>query len=183
MKRYILPLLLVFICLGCDKLSLTYLSCKTDYVSFYEGAVFDNVNEDDSSLVFVFYPNIFTPNGDGINDVFRARGSFFDRIENYSITVKKGRKIVFKSDDINAYWDGRESDGNDAIEGNYKFAVSFNIEGSNDLVELEGKMALVRFLDGQNSSVNDCVNCTFEDQFEFPAGIIPESYEVLNCNQ
>lgn len=180
MKKYILSLLLVFICLGCDKLRLTYLSCKTDYVFYYEDSL---INNDDSSLVFVLYPNIFTPNGDGMNDVFRAQGSFFDRIENYSFIVKKGRKVVFESDNINAYWDGKESDGNDAREGNYKFTVSFNIQGNNDLVELEGKMALIRFLDGQNTSVNDCINCTFEDQFEHPSGIIPGSNEVLNCNQ
>ena len=58
--------------------------------------------------VFLFYvPNSFTPNGDGINDVFKPSGEAID-ITNYSMTIyNRWGKVVFKTNDINAGWDGK----------------------------------------------------------------------------
>ena len=53
----------------------------------------------------LFVPNSFTPNGDGINDIFLPKGIFVSAY-NVQIFNRWGEK-VFESDDINRGWDGR----------------------------------------------------------------------------
>jgi gliding motility-associated-like protein len=52
----------------------------------------------------LYIPTAFTPNGDGINDLFFAKG---EGIKKFSLTVyNRWGEIVFYSDDINKGWDG-----------------------------------------------------------------------------
>ena len=52
-----------------------------------------------------FIPNVFSPNGDGINDVFTIRG---ERIEQVSIKVyNRWGNLVFEGRDASPAWDGR----------------------------------------------------------------------------
>ena len=53
----------------------------------------------------IYVPNAFTPNGDGLNDVFKA--SYGENVTKFKLTVynKWGQK-VFESDDINRGWNG-----------------------------------------------------------------------------
>ncbi len=52
-------------------------------------------------------PNIFSPNGDGINDLFRPVITFPPI--NYRLTITdRRRKTLFESDDYTESWDGRE---------------------------------------------------------------------------
>lgn len=53
---------------------------------------------------FVFVPNGFSPNGDGLNDIFLVRGNNIDEVEMY-IYNRWGQK-VFESRDPNFGWDG-----------------------------------------------------------------------------
>jgi gliding motility-associated-like protein len=55
--------------------------------------------------VFTFYvPNAFTPNDDGINDVFGGVGMF---IKNYKMDIfDRWGQLIFVSNDINKKWDG-----------------------------------------------------------------------------
>jgi gliding motility-associated-like protein len=59
--------------------------------------------------VILYVPNAFTPNNDGINDVFRVYGNGIMR---YEITIfnRWGEK-VFQSNDINQVWDGSHKGG------------------------------------------------------------------------
>lgn len=52
----------------------------------------------------VYIPNAFTPNGDGLNDVFQAKGFYIEKFE-MTIYDRWGEKI-FYSDDIYKGWDG-----------------------------------------------------------------------------
>ncbi len=54
----------------------------------------------------VFIPNSFTPNGDGLNDIFHP--SIFRPCEIYKLTIfNRWGQIVFESEDASAvYWDG-----------------------------------------------------------------------------
>lgn len=53
---------------------------------------------------FIGFPDVFTPNGDNVNDVFRPA---YKSIKNYHITIysRWGRK-VYESTDIEGGWDG-----------------------------------------------------------------------------
>jgi gliding motility-associated-like protein len=64
----------------------------------------------DSVLVVVRnpIPNAFTPNGDGINDVFRIYGTDVDYITKYNFQIfDRWGQMIFSTNDITQGWDGR----------------------------------------------------------------------------
>jgi gliding motility-associated-like protein len=69
----------------------------------------------DIKPVFVIYlPNTFTPNADGLNDGFGAKGEGILKFE-MQVFDRWGH-IVFQSDDIYNYWDGSVKGGNEPIK-------------------------------------------------------------------
>ena len=64
----------------------------------------------DSVLVVVRnpVPNAFTPNGDGINDVFRIYGTDVDYITKYNFQIfDRWGQMIFNTNDITQGWDGK----------------------------------------------------------------------------
>ncbi len=54
--------------------------------------------------IFIYGPNSFTPDGDGVNDVFRFKGM---GIEFYELLIyNRWGELMFKSSDIKLGWDG-----------------------------------------------------------------------------
>lgn len=87
----------------------------------------------------IFVPNAFSPNGDGVNDVFRPVG---DGITNYDMLIFgiNGERL-FETKDFSFGWDGRN--GNAKMkEGVYIYRISFqdetgqrrNLQGSFNLL-------------------------------------------------
>lgn len=68
----------------------------------------------------VFVPNVFTVNGDKLNDVFRIRGVFIDTYH-LEIYDRWGR-LIFESNDIENSWDGT-IDGKPAPADVYTYLV------------------------------------------------------------
>jgi gliding motility-associated-like protein len=67
---------------------------------------------------FVIYlPNIFSPNGNGVNDVFRPLGSQYNRKYTMEIYNRWGEKI-FETHDVSEGWDGKYK-GQDCQDGIY----------------------------------------------------------------
>lgn len=69
-------------------------------------------------------PTIFTPNGDGVNEIFRP---FIGRISNddFNITISdRWGRIVYDSENIYEGWDGRDKKGNIA-EGSYIWIANY----------------------------------------------------------
>lgn len=87
----------------------------------------------------LFIPNAFTPNGDGINDYFKATGTGV-REFNMKIVSRSGH-LVFESNDINDGWDGRFK-GNYAIVGDYLFQIRY-VDENNEPRILKGKFTLL----------------------------------------
>jgi gliding motility-associated-like protein len=60
---------------------------------------------------FTFYiPNAFTPNHDGINEMFLGYGTY---IKQFHIMVfDRWGNLIFESNDINKGWDGKVQNGN-----------------------------------------------------------------------
>ncbi len=55
----------------------------------------------------IYVPNSFTPNDDGINDVFQPKGSGM-KLENFSMDIfNRAGLVVFSTKDINEGWDGK----------------------------------------------------------------------------
>jgi gliding motility-associated-like protein len=58
----------------------------------------------DKECTSVFVPSAFTPNGDGINDVFKAEGMGIQSFE--MVIYSREGKILFESNSIDMAWDG-----------------------------------------------------------------------------
>ncbi len=70
--------------------------------------------------------NVFTPNGDGVNDYFRPENTSIRQFE-ISIYARSGQRVYhYKGSDLRNWegWDGRINGGKDASEGVYYFVVT-----------------------------------------------------------
>jgi gliding motility-associated-like protein len=69
-------------------------------------------------------PNIFTPNGDGINDLLKILS--VDDSEEYSMTIfnRWGNK-VFETIDATVFWDGKDKSGSEVSDGVYFFEIIY----------------------------------------------------------
>ena len=77
----------------------------------------------ENNLIY-YFPSSFTPDGDGLNDKFGVSGFRIDKIQNYQFQItNRWGEIVFYSEDVNAKWDGKTSQGNDAMPGSYLWSV------------------------------------------------------------
>lgn len=78
-------------------------------------------------------PNIFTPNGDGINDVWEL--SFSGNSENRVSVMNRWGNLIYESGLDNFSWNGKTQNGVDATEGTYFYRISnTNIAGFIELV-------------------------------------------------
>jgi gliding motility-associated-like protein len=77
-------------------------------------------------------PNIFTPNGDGINDLFRAEYNVnaFDRYEMY--IYNRAGQLIFYADRPAQGWDGRTATGAVCPEGTYFYVVHYETPCESD---------------------------------------------------
>lgn len=83
----------------------------------------------------IFVPNTFTPNGDGINDLFMAKGSGI-KLENFRMEIfNRAGLMVFSSNNINEGWDGKVG-GQLVKDATYIYkirVIGMNGEGRKDL--------------------------------------------------
>lgn len=77
-------------------------------------------------------PNVFSPNGDGINDKFYLKKGAFDRCYD-ALTIRiynRWGQNVYESSNAQFEWDGRDEKGNELSEGTY-FVVLQGYYGGN----------------------------------------------------
>lgn len=91
-------------------------------------------------ILNVYLPTMFSPNGDGQNDVFRLRGSpLFD----YTMKVfNRWGQVVFESDDFRFGWDGKHN-GSPVEAGVFAYQIKGTTAGGKD-VEESGQITLIR---------------------------------------
>jgi gliding motility-associated-like protein len=69
-----------------------------------------------------FVPDAFTPDGDGLNDMFASQGK---RISSFEMQVfDRWGGVVFESASINLGWDGNNSSGEQLSEGIYLYCIA-----------------------------------------------------------
>ncbi len=85
-------------------------------------------------------PNVFTPNGDGLNDLFVIKG-----LETYPDAelkiVNRWGNVVFKSQNASKFWNGNNNRGNSLPVATYYFELDLGEEGNKIF---KGEVTLLR---------------------------------------
>ncbi len=82
----------------------------------------DSCNTTPTALII---PNVFSPNGDGQNDLFNVTGDFTTiHMEVYN----RWGELMFISDQLNEGWNGRTTAGAECAEGTYFYIIDTDIE-------------------------------------------------------
>lgn len=106
-------------------------SLNTNILNIFPGTVFtksyyyiDQVSAYDITLPCnnenPIIPNVFTPNNDSVNDIL-----YFKTCDNILKTTIYNRwgNIVFATDKVNYFWDGRKNSGEECVDGNYFYVI------------------------------------------------------------
>jgi gliding motility-associated-like protein len=92
----------------------------------------------------VYIPNAFSPNGDGLNEVFRPVISCYETLKDYKLYVyNRWGEIVFKSSDYAIGWDGTNHIGKYCSSGVYYCVIEF-ITSKNERIFKNTSVTLLR---------------------------------------
>jgi gliding motility-associated-like protein len=86
-------------------------------------------------LLPFYAPNVFTPNGDGINDLFEIKG--LQKGDKINIYNRWGTKVFYNINE-HAYWDGYTTSGEPCSSGTYFYTL--------DLINGERKSGYVQLV-------------------------------------
>ena len=84
-------------------------------------------------------PNVFTPNGDNINDTWNLESTFLYSDSEIRIYGRYGR-LLFKSVGYSKPWDGKNENGDDLTEGAY----FYHIDIGHDFDAIKGSVTIIR---------------------------------------
>ncbi|MFZ9455299.1 MAG: gliding motility-associated C-terminal domain-containing protein, partial [Bacteroidia bacterium] len=88
----------------------------------------------------VYVPDVFTPNGDGLNDVFKP---LVNGVRLYKIFVyNRSGKLIFSSRDETDFWDGTLN-GNELEQGIYQWIMEVSTS-KEEFKKLSGQVYLSR---------------------------------------
>jgi gliding motility-associated-like protein len=91
----------------------------------------------------IYVPNAFSPNGDGVNDVFMMK---FDGLSIFDFRISifdRWGGVVFSGDGVSVGWDGKMA-GKDCPGGVYVYKIVFEADGVPGQQERTGVVMLVR---------------------------------------
>ncbi|MFZ6050557.1 DUF7948 domain-containing protein [Halocola ammonii] len=118
-----------------------------DESTYYELSVIDQYGCTNRDTVFVkvilpiYVPNTFTPDGDGLNDVFRAYG---DNIREFHMQIyDRWGQLVFESFSVDEVWDGSNKNGDHYVQDDL-FVWRIVYETKNGKEELTGHVTILR---------------------------------------
>ncbi|HKH63558.1 MAG TPA: PKD domain-containing protein [Flavitalea sp.] len=139
--------------LSCTDCSIPYANPK--FTSKYKVTVTDSNGCRTSSDVTVrvvctdknyFVPNTFTPNSDGVNDIFYPRGSSIDRIQSMRVFNRWGQLVFdkknFTANSISDGWNGMFQ-GRPANMDTYVYVIEYLCENG-EIVPVKGNVTLIR---------------------------------------
>jgi gliding motility-associated-like protein len=94
----------------------------------------------------IFIPNTFSPNGDGLNEVFYPRGRGLQKIKAFKVFNRWGQLLFVKenffANDISKGWNGT-NDGSYVTPDVYVYMIDLVCENGN-IITLKGDVTLVR---------------------------------------
>ena len=84
-------------------------------------------------------PNVFTPNGDNINDTWNLENTFLYSDSEIRVYGRYG-KLIFQSVGYSTAWDGKNENGNDVTDGAY----FYHIDIGHDFDAIKGSVTIIR---------------------------------------
>jgi gliding motility-associated-like protein len=91
----------------------------------------------------IFIPNTFTPNDDGLNDVFQVKATGVS-LSGFTMDIfDRWGNLVYTSKDITVGWDGKES-GKKCNDGIYIYKIKIIGANGEGRKELKGRLALIK---------------------------------------
>lgn len=90
----------------------------------------------------IFFPNVFSPNGDASNDIFYFPTHGVELLQ-CQIYNRWGSK-VYEFNEVNDIWDGRTTAGKECNTGTYYFIVNYKMATSDDWFTHKGSLSLLR---------------------------------------
>ena len=84
-------------------------------------------------------PNVFSPNNDGVNDVWSLEDAFLYLDTEVKIYGRYGN-LVFKSIGYSSPWDGKNQRGNDVEDGAYFYVIDFG----KGIDKIKGTVSVIR---------------------------------------
>jgi len=91
--------------------------------------VTDGVCSDTTTIIIdafgesaILIPNVFTPNGDGSNDIFTVEGVNLESVEGE--IYNRWGQLMFSWNNIKGHWDGRTLAGSEAPDGTYFYIIT-----------------------------------------------------------
>ena len=98
----------------------------------------------DECPCIIFLQNSFTPNNDGINEIFKPYISCSETLKDYKMFIyNRWGGIVFKSFDYAVGWDGTTGNGKDCADGVYFCVIDFTTS-KNKHVAKNGSITVFR---------------------------------------
>ncbi|MCO6499846.1 MAG: gliding motility-associated C-terminal domain-containing protein [Vicingus serpentipes] len=70
----------------------------------------------------ILIPNVFTPNGDGTNDVFTVKSVNMESVE--GVIYNRWGQLMYSWNHIKGYWDGTTLAGSEVPDGTYFYIIS-----------------------------------------------------------
>jgi gliding motility-associated-like protein len=99
-------------------LNLFCLSAKESNTILSKEAFITMSDTVDSNTIII--PNVFSPNGDRINDLFKASGAFTKLDVNI---YNRYGELIYNSVQLNEGWNGRTTSGSQCPEGTYFYII------------------------------------------------------------
>jgi gliding motility-associated-like protein len=94
--------------------------------------------------LLVYVPNSFTPNSDGVNDVFIPIIESGIDITTYNLLIfNRWGEVIFESKDIDTGWDG-SYDGKIVKDGTYIWKITFNSPDNEEEYEYVGHVNVIK---------------------------------------
>ena len=90
---------------------------------------------------FILIPNVFTPNGDKMNDVFTVESENIETIE--GVIYNRWGQMMFSWDHLKGYWDGTTLSGSEAPDGTYFYIIKAKDFKGKEYFE-KGGLSLIR---------------------------------------